>query len=268
MELTSDGKEFFEALLPFLAQAELLEKRFKANGKRHDGLLSVGGSHNVSGDILPKLLMALKKRHPSIQFILESDHSPAIEKRLIASDLDIGLITNPSYRTEIMYEPYEEMELVAFCLATDPIARKKISLKNLVECPLVLRGGGRLEMVLMNLGYKLNIAMRCEAAASVKGAVRMGMGVGILYRNAVASAVARGKLRFLNIPELKEMGIKSFIIYDKRKPLASMSQEFLQVMHEQKNLQSATVRQASRMVGIPSASAHLNGVVKAPVSVA
>jgi DNA-binding transcriptional LysR family regulator len=243
VELTSEGKEFFEAILPFLAQAENLEKRFKANGKAQDcKLLSVGGSRNVSGDILPKLLMALKKRHPSVQFILESDHSPTIEKRLIASDFDIGLITHPSYRTEIVYEPYEEMELVAFCLATDPIARKKVSLKDLVECPLVLRGGGRLENALMNLGYKLNVAMRCEAAASVKGAVYMGMGVGILYRNAVASAVARGKLRFLNIPELKEMGIKSFIIYDKRKPLAAMSQEFLQVMHEQRTRQSATLR--------------------------
>ena len=73
------------------------------------------------------------------------------------------------------------MELVAFCLAKNPIARKKVSLKDLVECPLVLRAGGRLENVLMNLGHKVNVAMRCEAAASVKGAVRMGMGVGILY---------------------------------------------------------------------------------------
>jgi DNA-binding transcriptional LysR family regulator len=32
----------------------------------------------------------------------------------------------------------------------------------------------------------LNIAVRCEASAAVKAAVRAGMGVGILYRNAVA----------------------------------------------------------------------------------
>jgi len=239
MELTSDGKEFLEALVPFLAQAETLEKRFKTTGTTHDGgLFTVGGSRNVSGDVLPKMLMALKKRHPSVQFLLESDHSPAIEKRLIASELDVGLITNPSYRTEIIYEPYDEMELVAFSLAKNPIARKRVNLKDLVECPLVLRAGGRLENVLMNLGYKVNVAMRCEAAASVKGAVRMGMGVGILYRNAVASAVARGNFRFVNVPELKQMGIKSFIIYDKRKPLAPISQEFLQVMHEEKNMQS------------------------------
>jgi len=165
---------------------------------------------------------------------------------LLASEFDIGLITNPSYRAEIIYEPYQEMELVAFCISTSPLAGKKLALKDLLECPLVLRGGGRLENVLANLGYRLNVAMRCEASSSVNTAVLMGMGVGILYRG----AVARGNLRLLNVPELKEMGIKSFIIYDKRKPLAAMSQAFLQVMHEQKKAQRAANQQFR--VGRPS----------------
>jgi len=254
MELTSEGKEFFNAILPLLAQADNLEKTFKANGKTNDrGMLIVGGSRNVSGDILPKLLMSLRERYPSARFVLESDHSPAIEKRMVASEFDIGLITNPSYRAEIIYEPYEEMELVAFCLSTNPLARKKLALKDLAECSLVLRGGGRLENILANLGYRLNVAMRCEASTSVQAAVLMGMGVGILYRNALAGRLPSGNLRFLNVPELKEMGIKSFIICDKRKPLTPMSQEFLLVMHEQKNgrrgadnkFQSATVGRLS-----------------------
>ena len=58
MELTPEGKEFFKAILPFLVQAEDLEKRFKANGRMRDGgLLSVGRSRNVSAEILPKLLI-------------------------------------------------------------------------------------------------------------------------------------------------------------------------------------------------------------------
>ena len=71
--------------------------------------------------------------------------SRTIERRLLASELEIALITNPSHRAEIVYESYEEMELVAFCLPTNPLARKKLTLKELVECPLVMKGGGRLE---------------------------------------------------------------------------------------------------------------------------
>jgi DNA-binding transcriptional LysR family regulator len=95
-----------------------------------------------------------------------------------------------------------------------------------------MKGGGRLEKVLTSLGYRMNVALRCEASSTVKAAVRMGMGVGILYRNAIATRVAKGDLRLLNVPELKEMGIKSSIIYDRRKILTPMAQGFLRMLRE------------------------------------
>src|SRR6266481_6331681 len=257
VELTPEGEEFFNGIRPLLAEAENLEKRFKSSPKANDTApLIVGGSRNVSVKTLPRLLMALKERHPSLQFILETDRSLAIEKRLLASEFEIALITNPSHRAEIVYEPYEEMELVAFCLPSNPLARKKLTLKELVECPLVLRGGGKLEKVLMNLGYKMNVALQCEASISVKAAVRMGMGVGILYGNAVASQVAKGTLRLINVPELKQMGIQSFVIFDKRKPLAPMAQEFLQILHEKSDSQVAANDKSVQIVSARSLSVH------------
>jgi DNA-binding transcriptional LysR family regulator len=258
VELTLEGEEFFNGIGPLLAEAENLEKRFKKSSPKANDTapLIVGGSRNVCVKTLPRLLMALKERHPSLQFVLETDRSPAIEKRLLASEFEIALITNPSHRGDIVYEPYEEMELVAFCLPTNPVARKRLTLKELVECPLVLRGGGKLEKVLMNLGYKMNVALQCEASISVKAAVRMGMGVGILYGNAVASQVAKGTLRLINVPELKQMGIQSFVIFDKRKPLAPMAQEFLQILHEKSDSQLAANDKRVHIVSARSLSVH------------
>jgi len=257
VELTAEGKEFFDAIQPMLAEADKVERRFKNGARGNDTApLIVGGSHNVSVNVLPKLLMAFKERHPAVQFTLETDRSPVIEKRVLTSELEIALITNPSHRAELVYEPYEEMELVAFCLPTNPLARKKLDLKDLLECPLVLKGGGRLEKVLANLRYRMNVALRCEASTTVKSAVRMGMGVGILYRNAVASRVASGNLKLLNVPDLKQMGIHSFIIFDKRKPLAPMAQEFLQILHEKKSLSIAVNDKRVQVGGARSLSVH------------
>jgi DNA-binding transcriptional LysR family regulator len=237
VELTPEGEEFFTGIRPLLAEAENLEQKFKGKPKANDTApLIVGGSHNVSVNVLPKLLMALKERHPSVQLILETNESRIMETRLLNSELEIALITNPSHRAELVYEPYEEMEVVAFCLPTNPLARKKLTLKELVERPLVLRSGGRTERMFTNLGYQVNVAFRCELSAAVRAAVRLGMGVGILYRNAVASRVARGNLKLINVPELKEMAVRSFIIYDRRKPLAPMAQEFLRILREKRNL--------------------------------
>ena len=257
VELTAEGDEFFNAIQPLLTEAEHLEKRFKSSSRENDTTpLIVGGSHNVSVNVLPKLLMAFKERHPSVQFILETNESHKIETRLLNSEAEIALITNPSHRAELIYESYEEMELVAFCLPTNPLARKKLTLKELAECPLVLRGGGRLEKVLTNLGYRMNVVLRCEASTTVKAAVRMGMGVGILYRNAIASRVAKGNLKIINVPELKEMGIKSFVVYDKRKPLAPMAQEFLQILREKAKLPIASNDKRIQIGSVRSLSVH------------
>jgi DNA-binding transcriptional LysR family regulator len=257
VELTAEGREFFDAIRPMLAEADNLEKRFK-NSVITNGTapLTVGGSHNVSVNVLPKLLMVFKKLHPSVQVIMETNESPVIEKHLLASELEIALITNPSHRAEIVYEPYEEMELIAFCLPSNPLARKQLTLKELSECPLVLRRGGRLEKVLMNLGYKMNIAMRCEVSGAVKAAVRMGMGVGILYRNAVASRVTKGSLRLINVPELREMGIKSFLVYDKRKPLTPMAREFRQIVREERSPSTAVDDKESHLGSARRLSFH------------
>lgn len=257
VELTCEGKEFFDAIRPLLNEAENLEKRFKSGAPAHDSVpLIVGGSHNVSVNVLPKLLMEFKERHPAVQFVLETNDSPTVEKRLIASELEIALITNPSHRDEILYEPYEEMEMVAFCLPSNPIARKKLTLKELIECPLVLRRSGRTDRMFMNLAQKVNIALRCELSSTVKAAVRMGMGVGILYRNAVASRVAKGNLRIINVPELKELGIKSFIAYDKRKPLTLIAQEFFQLLLEKRNSRSDVDGKIPRIGNDRSLSLH------------
>ena len=87
----------------------------------------------------------------------------------------------------------------------------------------------------MNLGYRINIAVRCEASETVKAAVMMGMGVGILYRNGIGEELATGKVRLVNVPELEEMGIKSSIIYDRRKLLAPMAQDFLKMLREKRD---------------------------------
>ena len=58
------------------------------------------------------------------------------------------------------------------------------------------------------------------------------MGVGIIYRNGIAKGLANGSLKVINVPELKEMGIKSMIAYDGRKPLSSITQEFLTLLRE------------------------------------
>jgi DNA-binding transcriptional LysR family regulator len=231
VDLTYEGKQFLDAIRPILTQAEFVEKTFKRNPNQ-SMLLKIGGSNNVSVGVLPQLLMTFKQSHTFVQFILETNDSSVIERRVLNSEVEIGLITNPSYRSEIVYEAYEEMQVVAFCLPINPVAGKTLSLKELAQLPLVVRTGGRIEHALRSHRQPVNISVRCEASAAVKAAVGLGMGVGVLYRNAVASRVANGTFKLIDVPELKEMGVQSFIIFDKRKPISPIAAEFLGMLRK------------------------------------
>jgi DNA-binding transcriptional LysR family regulator len=259
VELTADGKEFLEAARPILVGVANLEKRFKQRAEdRYHGRLIVGGSSNLSVQVLPKLIRAFRLRHPAVQFVLETSDSASIEKRLLTSELTVALITNPSYHSGILYEPYDRIDVVAFCHPTNPLAGKRMSLKDLVKCPLVLRRGGRTERLLTELSLEMNIALRCDLSSTVKAAVRTGMGVGILYRNAVASRLARGDLRLINVTELAELGLRSFIAYSSRKPLTPTGQAFLDMVRERRNRTIGASSEAARMVSRTPAPLHSN----------
>jgi DNA-binding transcriptional LysR family regulator len=252
VELTAQGREFIDAVKPVLSQAANVENTFRTHPhSTKTNTLIIGGSHNFSVNVLPKLLLPLKSRHPSVQFILETNESRVIETRLLNSELEIALITNPSDCPEIIYEPYEEMELVAFCLPTNLFVGKKLSLKQVLEAPLVLKGGGRVHGTLMNLGYRMNVALQCETSETVKAAVVMGMGIGILYRNGIAGRLGMGNLRVLNVPELKEMSVESSIIYDRRKALSPVAQEFLQMLRQKRDSTAAANERSARIQSLP-----------------
>src|ERR1043166_1957149 len=235
VKLTDKGSEFLKAITPVLSQLDDIESRFKRNGRtRKPQCLAIGGSRNVSVRVLPRLLKAFKESHPSVEFILAANESPVIERHLLNSELDVAVITNPSDIDALIYEPFAQMEVVAFCIPGSPLAGQTLSLKKLAEQPLVLRKGGRIERVLMSQGYKTNFALRCEASQAVKVAVQTGIGIGITYRNAIATRLTNGGLKVINVPELKALGIKSYIVYNGRRPLSPIAQEFLELLRQAK----------------------------------
>jgi DNA-binding transcriptional LysR family regulator len=269
VKLTDKGEAFLKAITPVLAQLEDIERRFKGNeNAKSPQCLAVGGSHNVSIRVLPRLLKAFKQGHPSIEFILATNESPVIERHLLNSQLDIAVITNPSHIEGLVYEPFDRMEVVAFCIPTNPLAGQTLSLKKLAEQPLVLRSGGRIESVLTSQGYRTNFTLRCGASEALKAAVRMGMGIGIIYRNVIAKSLANGGLKVINVPELKEMGIESVIAYDGRKPLSSIAQEFLVFLRQKRKRSQKIDDPVNRIARLNGTERKLRKVQHVPAKTA
>ena len=77
-------------------------------------------------------------------------------------------------------------------------------------------------------------------AEAVKAAVYNGLGVGILHRDSVEHDFKTGALKMLEVRELARIQVRSYVVYDNRKPLSSIAQHFLALLREKK---TAIVRQ-------------------------
>jgi DNA-binding transcriptional LysR family regulator len=237
VELTREGRTFLEAITPVLRQLEIVEAGFKADQKaRQTKSLLVGGSPSISVSLLPQLLMAFRKTHPEFRFVLETNDSRNLEHRILDTRLDIAIVTNPSYSPMIVYEPYRRHKVVAFAPPNCPLVGRVVKLVELAESPLVCLTAGSIYLTeLAKLGVQLNPAVQCAEADAVKASVYKGMGVGILHRECIENDIAAGRLEQIRVPELEKLQVCSYIIYDRRKALTPITQEFLALLRANKN---------------------------------
>jgi len=233
VELTERGRAFLDAIRPIVARAEEIESTFKVkSNEKKSSFLTVGGSRSHSVTVLPEILRAFKQNHPWVQFALESNDSGSMEQRVLSAEVEIALINHPSSSDQIAYEPYKEMGIVAFALAASPFVGKKITLTELFQIPLVVRRRSTTLRELLKQGYKPNIAVQCDVSEAVEAAVQRELGVGILYRATVEADLKNRDLKILHVPDLEKIRTKSFIIYNRCKPLSGIARDFLRALQE------------------------------------
>ncbi len=233
VELTERGQVFLDAIRSIIAQAEEIESNFKVkSNEKKASFLAVGGSGSHAVIVLPEILRAFKQNHPWVQFALERNDSRTMEQRILNAAVEIALINHPSYSDQIAYEPYKEMEIVAFALAKSPFIGKKITLTELVQIPLVVRQRSTALGELLRQGYKPNIAVQCDVSEAVEAAVQRELGVGILYRQTVEAVLKNRDLKILHVPDLERIRTKSFVIYNRCEPLSGIARDFLRALHE------------------------------------
>lgn len=235
MKLTQVGREFLEDIRPVLAKLDVIEHEFKKTVKKgRSSVLAIGGSHTLSVTVLPEILAVFRARHPDVQLVVETRDSCSVEADILEGGVELGLITNPTYFPNCVYEPYQDYEGVAFVPPDSEVPAKQMSLEELCTYPLVVKRDSIIIQEIRRRGYQPPLAVQCDAADAVKAAVVKGLGVGLLFAGRVETEIAEGQLRMLDVPEMRDIRIKAFIVYDNRKPLSGSALDFLHTLHESK----------------------------------
>ena len=232
-------------LLEMKETAQLEIERFL--GLKQGGI-SMGGSTIPGEYILPDLIGRFKKKYPHLSVKLTIADSSEIENRVLAGQLEIGVIGSKSSHANLLCQKLWEDELVLAVPIRHPWARRKaVSLQELHKIPFILREEGSgtlkiLETYLRESGKEgtsaLEISARFGSSTAVKEGIKSGLGLSILSARAIDTEVKAGLLKALKVEGLT-MSRNFFLIRNKLRIASPACQAMLEFLlasaGEQKN---------------------------------
>jgi len=187
-----------------LSHCRVLEDLLR--GHREVGHIKIGASFTIGNHLVTRYLAGYLKVHPDADVQLDIANTPEVVAKVLNYEVDIGMIEGEIQHRGLELIPWREDELVIFCAANHPLARKK-ALRNadIREADWILRdpGSGARHTFARALGDLLpdiNVFLEFKHNEAIKNAVESGLGIGCLSRIVLLKNFANGDLVPLSLP--------------------------------------------------------------------
>ena len=175
------------------------------------GQLRIAASYTIAEYLLPAWLGRFARDHPKDAVSLDVENSTNVLAQLERGDADIGFIETPMATPSMDELVVGRDQLVAVVPPGHPWAkpRKRVSMEELAETPLVMREKGSgtreaLEQALIGEGHGAPVSvLELGSTSAVRSAVLSGNSPTVISRLAVASEIDSGQLFEARISGLK-----------------------------------------------------------------
>lgn len=200
------------------------------------GEIRLGGSTIPGEYILPRVMGRFCHDHPSLWVTLMVGDSVSIESRVLAGDLELGVVgSKGSHKSLIQHELWRDELLLAIPAGHRWAEQKEVSIKELREEPFIFRepGSGTFKILdgyLQSAGSPglsaLNPVACFGTSTAIKEGIKGGLGVSVLSSRAVGTELETGVLKAVRIQGLS-MYRHFFLIRDRRRIVSPLCQALI-----------------------------------------
>ncbi len=210
--LTGAGLILLEHVRRVEALHEQTAQALKARGGTVSGTIRLGASTSITQYFLPDVLIAVKRKFPSVEIEVIEGNSDSVISGLLARRIELGLIESPCRRRDLRVQSFYQDEIIVIATPDHPLAKRpQVSLKELVQEPMIVRemgSGTRLsvEAELRKRGVnltRLNVIQELPSTEAIKRMVAGGAGLGFVSKISVAGEIETGKLIQLKVRGLR-----------------------------------------------------------------
>lgn len=124
VRLTEAGAALYEHARAILALERAAVADLRARQGLEHGSLTIGASMTIATYLLPPLMARFLNRYPGISVRIMSGNTEAIERRLLAYELDIAFVEGPTHDPRVEKTLWHEDELVILAPGDHPLPAK------------------------------------------------------------------------------------------------------------------------------------------------
>ncbi|MFT4519470.1 MAG: DNA-binding transcriptional LysR family regulator [Halioglobus sp.] len=178
----------------------------KLQDHKEVGHLKVGASFTIGNHLATRYLAGYLSTYPEADVQLDIANTPDVVAKVLNYEVDIGMIEGEVQHKELELIPWREDELIVFCAADHPLAKKKtLTNKDIREAMWILRepdSGARhtFERALAGILPDINIFLELKHNEAIKNAVESGLGIGCLSQIVLHKNFTNGDLVPLKLP--------------------------------------------------------------------
>jgi DNA-binding transcriptional LysR family regulator len=238
---TKEAEALYTHALEIIEKADHIKEVVGQFKKEVAGEIVIGASTIPGTYLMPSIIAAFRKIHPSTSFQIIVSDSRDIVERVVRHELLIGIVGAKLTNHQIHYVPFMQDELIA---VASPLLIKDgvITLRDLARIPMILREEGsgtrrEVEKILESKGVALEeieIAGIFGSTDAVKQAVKAGLGISIVSKFSVTDELKYKVLKEIKVKDV-QMRRNFYIITHKKRTLPLSYTIFLEhVMHEAK----------------------------------
>jgi len=242
LTLTDEGRELYAYAQQVV---EAADEAWWAVAERRGSATTVSRPLRVAADttvgtyVLPRVLGAFHRQHPTVALQLSVANRAAVRSHLLAGDVDLVIAGRPPEVDGLMAEPFLANPLVAVASPEHVlVGQSQVPLARLAEEMFLLRevGSGTraaLEEAFEVAGLPLKVGMVLGHVEAIKRAVAAGLGVSVLSALAVKREVQYRTLAILDVEQFP-IQRRWYIARLAERPLIASADVFIEFLHEYK----------------------------------
>ncbi len=235
--LTPEGQVFYRGCRKLLDRYWALEEEVRTLHEDVSGRVSVASIYSVGLSHMNESVQEFLSRHPKANVRVEYQHPDRVYAMVERDQADVGLVSYPRSSRTVQATAWREEPMVVVCSPQHPLAaRGEMDIRQLHGCTMVSFDSNliirrEIDRELTSRDIEVNVAMEFDNTETIKRAIEINAGVGLLPAPTVQREIASGTLVAIPLrgtPLVRPLGI----IQRKGKELSRTARQFIEFLLE------------------------------------